>query len=358
MKIASTCIFALAIISLQSIVRASPLAKRACYHGSKAALTAYWIPSQGTTDVDNDGNKMHLTGRKNTPLRTPSGKVIAVVDKETGEKCKMEGTCIVIVHGKEILINLADGGSHFTVVNIKRNPFGSGSEDNSLAPFVSVAVNDMELGTKMFVKELKGRKLPNGLVHNGCVRVDDEGWSFGDCQLDWFVLEYSNYVYMNAPTHITVTVKPCKLLDYTTNDEYDYVGIETNDDDDDDNDDDDEDDDDEDKPVDKPSKTKTSAAPTKTPKTQPKAKGTCNTSGVYFKSYTSADFGGSETCVSGEGCHALPGAIKSFKSSGEKVTLFSSDSCSGETFYVDSLSEDSNVSGDGNGFKAGSVMIG
>ena len=34
---------------------------------------------------------------------------------------------------------------------------------------------------------MDGKEFPNGNIHNGCLRVDDTGWSFGDNQIDFFI---------------------------------------------------------------------------------------------------------------------------------------------------------------------------
>lgn len=129
----------------------------------------------------------------------------------------MEGTGLL---QNGVMVNLDSGKNTFLKVNRKSSPFGLGSSDNNhLDPWVSVASNDLKHGTKLFIKELKGLKLPDGKVHNGCVRVDDEGWSFGSCQLDFFVLQFTAYQKLDniLPEHVTVTENSgCKILNYVT----------------------------------------------------------------------------------------------------------------------------------------------
>lgn len=130
----------------------------------------------------------------------------------------MEGTGIL---KNGIMVNLDSNKNTFLKVNRKKSPYGFGSdEDSHLDPWVSVASNDIKHGTKLFIKELKGVKLPDGKVHNGCVRVDDQGWSFGKCQLDFFVLQFSAYqkLEQKLPDKVTVAQKSnCKILNYVTN---------------------------------------------------------------------------------------------------------------------------------------------
>lgn len=85
-------------------------------------------------------------------------------------------------------------------------------------PWVSVASNDLKRGTRLYVKELDQIRLPDGQVHNGCVRVDDDGWSFGKCQLDFFILQFSAFQMLSKqlPEHVTAVEQNCQVLDYVT----------------------------------------------------------------------------------------------------------------------------------------------
>ncbi|RUS18337.1 hypothetical protein BC937DRAFT_88914 [Endogone sp. FLAS-F59071] len=188
-----------------------------CYNGDEVQFTQYWIPKQNTDDVDDNGNILHLTGPKIKKLLMENGQVIANVDDETYAKCEEEGTCL-LQNGE--LINSAEIPTRFTVLDTKRYPFGQGAWNNALVPFVSVASNDLPQGTTLFVKELEDFRLPNGKVHNGCVRVDDQGagQSFGNCHVDFFLLEYTFEVIMNPklPEQAHIEVCDCQLLDYVT----------------------------------------------------------------------------------------------------------------------------------------------
>lgn len=127
----------------------------------------------------------------------------------------MEGTGLL---ENGVMVNLDSGKDKFQKVNRNKSPYGLGENDNSLVPWVSVASNDIKKGTKLYIKELDGVKLPDGETHNGCVRVDDEGWSFDGCQLDFFVLQYSAYRTLEnkLPDKVTVQQKSCKIKNYVT----------------------------------------------------------------------------------------------------------------------------------------------
>ncbi|ORX52487.1 hypothetical protein DM01DRAFT_1336861 [Hesseltinella vesiculosa] len=190
-----------------------PRGMKGCY--KHAILTFYWIPKQGDKDMLNNGQVVSLNGPKTQQLKSDNGKTIAKVSKYTYEKFQMEGTGLL---QNGIMVNLGNSKNQFQVVDRKNSPYGVGSNDNSLVPWVSVASNDLKRGTTLYVKELDGLKLPDGKVHNGCVRVDDQGWSFGSCQLDFFTLQFSAYQALDnkVPGHVTVTQKKCKVQNYVT----------------------------------------------------------------------------------------------------------------------------------------------
>ena len=108
-----------------------------------------------------------------------------VIYTTESQKFQMEGTGLL---KSGTMVNLGESNNVFMKLNRKETPFGLGDNGNALEPYVSVASNDVKRGTKLYIKELDGLKLPDGGTHNGCVRVDDKGWSFSGCQLDWFVL--------------------------------------------------------------------------------------------------------------------------------------------------------------------------
>lgn len=214
------------LITLIQAVPVSQLAKqrlKSCY--KKATLTQYWIPKEGEKDMLNNGKIVHLTGAKTRRLKTESGATIAKVSSTTYKKFQMEGTGLL---SNGVMVNLDSDKNTFMKVNRKKHPYGLGDDDDvSLVPWVSVASNDIKRGTKLYIKELHGVKLPDGKTHNGCVRVDDDGWSFNGCQLDFFVLQFTAYEKLEniLPEEVTVTQKNCKILNYITSSVEDWAGL-------------------------------------------------------------------------------------------------------------------------------------
>lgn len=132
------------------------------------------------------------------------------------------------------LINLAPGYTNRFILigqkNRRQNIFGWGAGLQNLQPYVSVAANDLALNQTFFVRELNGLRLGNGQIHNGCVRVDDDGWSFGGCQMDLFVVSYVDYLWLYRELdvdRISVVPRNCTLLNYSTKEHLVYMDAES-----------------------------------------------------------------------------------------------------------------------------------
>ncbi|ORZ20630.1 hypothetical protein BCR42DRAFT_448910 [Absidia repens] len=209
---------------------------RKCYRRRRqgASLSMYWIPKEGEWDETEDGKRVLLQNNDGavsvTPLLDPMDHPVANVSQDLWHKCRMEGTCL-LKNGD--LINLAQGYTdRFVVIGKKhrrQNIFGWGAGLQNLRPYVSVAANDIPLGTTLYVRELHGLELGNGQIHNGCVSVDDDGWSFGGCQLDFFVVSYVDHLWLDRELdldHISVTPRKCDVLNYSTMDHLKYMNAD------------------------------------------------------------------------------------------------------------------------------------
>ncbi|CDW79688.1 3d domain protein [Stylonychia lemnae] len=168
----------LAMASLMLLTQASR-------HGK---WTYYWI----CFESDESGS-----GPKNTQLKTCSGKTIATVTRHYAERVRMEGTG-KLNDGKVINLgdcDCGDGFECFVQIDENKYPWGIGSNDNPIYPYTSVASNDVKVGTHLLVHQIQGVELPGtgGQKHNGCVSVDDKGWSFGSNHLDFFVAKEKYY---------------------------------------------------------------------------------------------------------------------------------------------------------------------
>ncbi|KAK4513615.1 uncharacterized protein ATC70_005619 [Mucor velutinosus] len=199
-----------------NMVFVAPIDKRSissCYKSAK--LTQYWIPKEGDADMSNNGQSVTLDGSKSKTLQTKDGITIAKVSETTYDKFQMEGTGL-LQSGK--MVNLGESTSVFMELDRSSTPYGIGHTGEGLNPWVSVASNDIATGTTLYVKEMDGLVLPGGKTHNGCVRVDDQGWGLGNCHIDFFVLQFSAYqeLVKELPSTVTVTETSCTIKDYVT----------------------------------------------------------------------------------------------------------------------------------------------
>lgn len=119
------------------------------------------------------------------------------------------------------IFTLFNHSHQIEIVDRNQFPWGIGSQDNPLDIFVSVAANDtlLPFGKKIYVPQLDGIQLPNNNICNGCLRVDDTGFSFGDNQIDFFVgrMTYFEDIVTQYPqlnNSIQIYAGDCELKTY------------------------------------------------------------------------------------------------------------------------------------------------
>jgi 3D (Asp-Asp-Asp) domain-containing protein len=86
-------------------------------------------------------------------------------------------------------------GTCFEQLDNAEYPFGRGAGQRPLVPFKSVAVDPrvVRLGEPLYIPEFDGLGLPDGSIHDGCVRADDTGGGIKGRKLDFFVVTYGNF---------------------------------------------------------------------------------------------------------------------------------------------------------------------
>jgi 3D (Asp-Asp-Asp) domain-containing protein len=93
-------------------------------------------------------------------------------------------------------------GTCFDQLDTRVHPFGRGARGpmgrRTLTPFKSVAVDPrlIAIGEPVYLPELDGLPLPDGSIHDGCVRGDDTGGGIKFRKMDFFVVTWSNYKFM------------------------------------------------------------------------------------------------------------------------------------------------------------------
>lgn len=145
-----------------------------------AELTYYWVAFEGDYD-----------GPADTTIGTCDSTAIAMVPHDFAVAARLEGTGR-LNDDRMINIDCPCGGAFDCFVELDPDlfPWGLGSADNPLVPFVSVATDTsvIPFGTVLYSPELDGLMLPDTWgVHDGCLRADDVGGAIIDWHVDWFV---------------------------------------------------------------------------------------------------------------------------------------------------------------------------
>ncbi len=86
----------------------------------------------------------------------------------------------------------------FEQLDVKEFPFGRGAGQRPLIPFKSVAVDPrvIAIGEPLYIPEFDGLQLPDGSIHDGCVRADDTGGGIKKRKMDFFVVTYGNFRFL------------------------------------------------------------------------------------------------------------------------------------------------------------------
>lgn len=134
-------------------------------------------------------------------IYTRRGLYLATVIESFANELKMEGSGW-LADGR--VLNY-DGrcrygvGTCFELLDPATHPFGRGAGRRPLVPFRSVAVDRrlIAIGETLYMPELDGLPLPDGSVHDGCLRADDTGGAIKRRLIDFYVLELENFIWVN-----------------------------------------------------------------------------------------------------------------------------------------------------------------
>ncbi len=158
-------------------------------------LTFYWMAIQGKY-LDHYDRTSTFTWTEQ-PLYTPRGEFIGAFSERFVRELKMEGAGW-LADGR--VINYAGRcrygvGTCFEFLDPKAFPYGRGAGRRPLVPFRSIAVDRrlVQIGEPLYVPEFDGMYLPDGSVHDGCVRADDTGGAIKKRLVDFFVVELPNF---------------------------------------------------------------------------------------------------------------------------------------------------------------------
>ena len=166
------------------------------------ALRFYWLSLEADYD-DTVSTSVPRGGRCALPpnrwveLYTSEGYFFGRVPERYACSLKLEGSGLMR-DGR--IVNYTGSckfgyGTCFEQLDITDYPFGRGAGQRPLVPFKSVAVDPrvIRLGEPLYIPEFDGMVLPDGSIHDGCVRADDTGGGIKGRKMDFFVVTYGNF---------------------------------------------------------------------------------------------------------------------------------------------------------------------
>ncbi|HSP33006.1 MAG TPA: 3D domain-containing protein [Thermoanaerobaculia bacterium] len=142
----------------------------------KATLTFYWM-------IDESSSRYrHL--EQNSRLRDMRGQVLARTSRRFLLDLVREGTGSLKDGRTVVFVRRVDGESRFRVSTTK---YGLSSNGCPLVPFRTIAADPhwIRNGSKLYIPQLKGTKLPDGTAHDGMFVATDRG-HFGGSHVDIF----------------------------------------------------------------------------------------------------------------------------------------------------------------------------
>jgi len=131
-----------------------------------ALLTFYWI-------IDEQSSR-YRHAKKDYRVRDMHGEVIAHTSRRFLIDLVREGTGWLADGRTLVFERRIDGESRFRVSNTR---YGTSSNGCPLVPYRTIAADPhfLKSGTKVYIPQLKGTKLPDGTVHDGLFVATDRG---------------------------------------------------------------------------------------------------------------------------------------------------------------------------------------
>ncbi len=170
------------------------------------ALRFYWLALESDYDdpksasVPKAGRVAQVPLNTWVELYTPDGYFMQHVPERFAWSLRLEGSGLMR-DGR--VINYTGAcrygyGTCFEQLDVNEHPFGRGAGQRPLIPFKSVAVDPrvIPIGEPLYIPEFDGLQLPDGSIHDGCVRADDTGGGIKKRKMDFFVVTYGNFRFL------------------------------------------------------------------------------------------------------------------------------------------------------------------
>ena len=170
------------------------------------ALRFYWLASEGdyqdpaTSTAPRSGRSGEVPDDTWVELYTPEGYFMQRVTERFAWALRLEGSGLMM-DGRVVNYRGAckfGYGTCFAQLDPRTHPFGRGAGGRAIVPFKSVAVDRtvIAIGEPLYIPELDGIPLPDGSIHDGCVRADDTGGGIKKRKMDFFVMTYANFRFL------------------------------------------------------------------------------------------------------------------------------------------------------------------
>jgi hypothetical protein len=171
------------------------------------ALRFYWLALEGdyrdparAGNVPRSGRGTKVPENSWVELYTREGYFFARVPETFAFALRLEGSGLmmdgrVVNYRGECQFGY---GTCYEQLDIDVHPFGRGAGWRPLIPFKSVAVDPrvIKIGEPLYIPEFDGLQLPDGSIHDGCVRADDTGGGIKGRKMDFFVVTYGNFRFL------------------------------------------------------------------------------------------------------------------------------------------------------------------
>jgi 3D (Asp-Asp-Asp) domain-containing protein len=170
------------------------------------ALRFYWLSLEEDYDdptsgaVPKSGRIRAVPTNTYVELYTPEGYYFGHVPERFAWSLRLEGSGLM-KDGR--IVNYTGKcpfgyGTCFEQLDVDEHPFGRGAGLRKLVPFKSVAVDPrlVPIGEPIYIPEFDGLVLPDGSIHDGCVRADDTGGGIKRRKMDFFVVTYGNFRFL------------------------------------------------------------------------------------------------------------------------------------------------------------------
>jgi 3D (Asp-Asp-Asp) domain-containing protein len=157
-------------------------------------LTFYWLAMEDDFDQPAE---IQFANPDAVDLYTKDGLFIGSFPDKLAWSLRMEGSGL-LADGRVLQYNGRCDygyGTCFEQLSVDEYPFGRGAFHRPLIPFKSIAVDPVlvPIGEPVYIPEFDGMILPDGSIHDGCVRADDTGGHIKKRHVDFFVVTYGNF---------------------------------------------------------------------------------------------------------------------------------------------------------------------